>query len=144
MSQFPPGSDAKTNVPGLPPSGVGSATRSGAAGGGYSQVVPMEDLNLHLTGDFHAVTAAQNLCAAMLDASLLHGNQLRLDPLQITWRRCLDSNDRALRDIVIGLGGKPHGVPRESSFVITAALQQPLRSQFLQGVPAAWQNASAA
>ena len=93
----------------------------GAAGGGYSQVVPMEDMNLHLTGDFHAVTAAQNLCAAMIDASLLHGNPLRLDPLNITWRRCLDTNDRALRDIVLGLGGKANGVPRETGFDITAA-----------------------
>ena len=93
----------------------------GAAGGGYSQVVPMEDMNLHLTGDFHAVTAAQNLCAAMIDASLLHGNPLRLDTLNITWRRCLDTNDRALRDIVLGLGGKANGVPRETGFDITAA-----------------------
>ena len=95
--------------------------KGGAAGGGYSQVVPMEDMNLHLTGDFHAVTAAQNLCAAMIDASLLHGNPLRLDPLNITWRRCLDTNDRALRDIVLGLGGKANGVPRETGFDITAA-----------------------
>jgi formate--tetrahydrofolate ligase len=95
--------------------------KGGAAGGGYAQVVPMEDFNLHLTGDFHAVTAAQNLCAAMVDASLLHGNQLNLDPLNITWRRALDMNDRALREIVIGLGGRQNGHPRETGFDITAA-----------------------
>ena len=95
--------------------------KGGAAGGGYAQVVPMEDLNLHLTGDFHAVTAAQNLCAAMVDASLLHGNKLQLDPFRILWRRCLDVNDRALREIVIGLGGKANGYPRQSGFDITAA-----------------------
>jgi formate--tetrahydrofolate ligase len=95
--------------------------KGGAAGGGYAQVVPMEDLNLHLTGDFHAVTAAQNLCAAMIDASLLHGNRLKLDPFRITWRRCLDVNERALRNIVIGLGGRLNGHPRETGFDITAA-----------------------
>jgi formate--tetrahydrofolate ligase len=95
--------------------------KGGAAGGGYAQVVPMEDFNLHLTGDFHAVTAAHNLCAAMIDSSLLLGNPLNLDPFNITWRRCLDVNDRALRDIVIGLGGKLNGLPRETGFDITAA-----------------------
>jgi formate--tetrahydrofolate ligase len=97
--------------------------KGGAAGGGYAQVVPMEDFNLHLTGDFHAVTAAQNLCAAMIDASLLHGNPPNLDPLSITWRRALDVNDRALRDIVTGLGGKLNGIPRQTGFDITAACE---------------------
>lgn len=95
--------------------------KGGAAGGGYAQIVPMEDLNLHLTGDNHAVTAAHNLCAAFLDTSLLHGNPLGIDPYTVTWRRVLDVNDRALRDIIIGLGGKDNGVPRESGFDITAA-----------------------
>jgi formate--tetrahydrofolate ligase len=97
--------------------------KGGAAGGGYAQVVPMEDFNLHLTGDFHAVTAAQNLCAAMIDASLLHGNPLDLDPLSITWRRALDVNDRSLRQIVTGLGGRLNGAPRETGFDITAACE---------------------
>jgi formate--tetrahydrofolate ligase len=95
--------------------------KGGAAGGGYSQVVPMELLNLHLTGDTHAVTAAHNLCAAALDAHLFHGNPTRLDLSSITWRRVLDVNDRALRNVVIGLGGRLDGVPRESGFDITAA-----------------------
>jgi formyltetrahydrofolate synthetase len=95
--------------------------KGGAAGGGHAQVIPMEDLNLHLTGDFHAVTSAQNLCAAMIDASLLHGNKLNLDPFRFTWRRCLDINDRALRNVVIGLGGRLNGHPRETGFDITAA-----------------------
>jgi formyltetrahydrofolate synthetase len=97
--------------------------KGGAAGGGYSQVVPMEDLNLHLTGDFHAVTAAQNLCAAMIDASLYHGNPLELDPHSITWRRAMDINDRTLREMVIGLGGRLNGVPRQAGFDITAACE---------------------
>ncbi len=95
--------------------------KGGAAGGGYAQVIPMEDFNLHLTGDTHAVTAAHNLCAAFLDASIMHGNPLALDPLAVSWRRVLDINDRALRDIIVGLGGKENGVPRESGFDITAA-----------------------
>ena len=95
--------------------------KGGAAGGGYAQIVPMEDFNLHLTGDAHAVTAAHNLCAAFLDASLMHGNPLNIDPYAISWRRVLDVNDRALRQMVIGLGGKDNGVPRESGFDITAA-----------------------
>lgn len=95
--------------------------KGGAAGGGHSQVVPMELLNLHLTGDFHAVTAAHNLLAAMVDNHLYQGNALELDPNQITWRRVIDVNDRALRNIVIGLGGRADGVPRESGFDITAA-----------------------
>jgi formate--tetrahydrofolate ligase len=104
-----------------PSQGPTFGIKGGAAGGGYSQVVPMDDFNLHLTGDFHAVTAAQNLCAAMIDASYMHGNKLNLDPFNITWRRCIDTNDRALRDIVIGLGGKANGYPRETGFDITAA-----------------------
>jgi formate--tetrahydrofolate ligase len=95
--------------------------KGGGTGGGYAQVVPMEDINLHLNGDFHAVTAAHNLLAAALDASIFHGNPLNIDPQTITWPRALDVNDRELRRVVVGLGGKVHGVPRESEFVITAA-----------------------
>lgn len=95
--------------------------KGGAAGGGYSQVVPMEMLNLHLTGDMHAVTAAHNMCAAILDAHLYHGNASNLDMHNITWRRVLDINDRALRNIVVGLGTRLDGVPRQSGFDITAA-----------------------
>ena len=95
--------------------------KGGAAGGGYSQVIPMELLNLHLTGDFHAVTAAHNLLAAMVDNHLHHGNELDLAIDDITWRRVLDVNDRALRNIVVGLGGKVDGVPRQTGFDITAA-----------------------
>jgi formate--tetrahydrofolate ligase len=95
--------------------------KGGAAGGGYSQVVPMELLNLHLTGDMHAVTAAHNMCSAALDAHLYHGNTSGLDLYNITWRRVIDVNDRALRNIVTGLGGRLDGVPRETGFDITAA-----------------------
>jgi len=95
--------------------------KGGAAGGGYAQVVPMEDLNLHFTGDIHAVGAANNLLAAMLEAHLLHGNALGIDPLTVSWRRCVDINDRALRDIVVGLGGKANGYARQTGFDITAA-----------------------
>jgi formate--tetrahydrofolate ligase len=95
--------------------------KGGAAGGGYAQVVPMEDLNLHFTGDIHAIGAANNLLAAMLEAHLLHGNELQIDPLAVTWRRCVDINDRALRNIVVGLGGRANGYVRESGFDITAA-----------------------
>ena len=95
--------------------------KGGAAGGGYSQVVPMEVLNLHLTGDMHAVTAAHNLLAAMIDNHLFQGNALGLDLNNITWRRVLDVNDRALRNIIVGLGGKGDGVPRQTGFDITAA-----------------------
>jgi formate--tetrahydrofolate ligase len=95
--------------------------KGGAAGGGYSQVVPMELLNLHLTGDFHAVTAAHNLLSALVDNHLYHGNALDLAPHDITWRRVLDVNDRALRNIVVGLGSKQDGVPRQTGFDITAA-----------------------
>ena len=95
--------------------------KGGAAGGGYAQVVPMEDLNLHFTGDIHAVGAANNLLAAALEAHLLHGNKLGIDPLTIGWRRCIDMNDRALRQVVVGLGGRANGYPRETGFDITAA-----------------------
>ena len=95
--------------------------KGGAAGGGYAQVVPMEDINLHFTGDFHAITAAHNLLAAMVDNSLHQGNPLRLDPRRIVWGRALDVNERALRSIVLGLGGTANSVPRESFFIITAA-----------------------
>src|SRR5215211_2838116 len=95
--------------------------KGGAAGGGYAQVVPMEDLNLHFTGDIHAIGAANNLLAAMLEAHLLHGNQLGIDPLTVSWRRCVDINDRALRQIVVGLGGRTNGYVRQTGFDITAA-----------------------
>ena len=95
--------------------------KGGAAGAGYAQVVPMEDLNLHFTGDIHAIGAANNLLAAMLEASILHGNPLGIDPLAISWRRCMDMNDRALRNIVVGLGGRANGYVRETGFDITAA-----------------------
>ena len=95
--------------------------KGGAAGGGWAQVVPMEELNLHFTGDIHAIGAANNLLAAMLDASILHGNPHKLDALRITWKRSVDINDRALRQITIGLGGRPNGYPRETGFDITAA-----------------------
>jgi len=95
--------------------------KGGAAGGGYAQVVPMEDLNLHFTGDIHAIGAANNLLAAILEAHILHGNALGIDPLSIGWRRCVDVNDRALRDVVIGLGGTANGYPRQTGFDITAA-----------------------
>ena len=95
--------------------------KGGATGGGHSQVVPMEDINLHFTGDLHAISAAHNLISACLDNHLNHGNELDIDITQITWKRALDMNDRALRNIVLGLGGKLNGVPRESSFQITVA-----------------------
>ncbi len=96
-------------------------TKGGAAGGGYSQVVPMEDINLHFTGDIHAIGAAHNLLAAMIDNHIKHGNELDIDPVKIYWKRAVDINDRALRNVVIGLGGTAHGVPRESGFMITVA-----------------------
>ena len=95
--------------------------KGGAAGGGYAQVVPMEDINLHFTGDFHAIGAANNLLAAMLDAHIHNGNQLGIDVRKITWKRVVDMNDRQLRNIVDGLGGKANGVPREDGFDITVA-----------------------
>ncbi len=95
--------------------------KGGAAGGGYAQVVPMEDLNLHFTGDFHAITSANNLLAALLDNHIQQGNQLCIDTRQILWKRCLDMNDRVLRNVVVGLGAKPDGFVREDHFVITVA-----------------------
>lgn len=95
--------------------------KGGAAGGGYSQIVPMEDINLHFTGDMHAITAANNLLAAMIDNHIQKGNILDIDVTNIVWKRCLDMNDRALRDVVIGLGGKVNGVPRQDGFMITVA-----------------------
>ena len=95
--------------------------KGGAAGGGYAQVVPMEDLNLHFTGDFHAITSANNLLAAMLDNHIQQGNALKIDPRQVIWKRCLDMNDRNLRNIVVGLGSKMDGMVREDHFVITVA-----------------------
>ncbi|MBQ4426403.1 MAG: formate--tetrahydrofolate ligase [Oscillospiraceae bacterium] len=95
--------------------------KGGAAGGGYAQVVPMEDINLHFTGDFHAIGAANNLLAAMLDNHIQQGNALGIDPRKITWKRCVDMNDRQLRFVVDGLGGKPNGTPREDGFDITVA-----------------------
>ncbi|MBQ3123062.1 MAG: formate--tetrahydrofolate ligase, partial [Firmicutes bacterium] len=95
--------------------------KGGAAGGGYAQVVPMEDINLHFTGDFHAIGAANNLIAAMLDNHIQQGNSLNIDPRKITWKRCVDMNDRQLRFVVDGLGGKVNGTPREDGFDITVA-----------------------
>lgn len=95
--------------------------KGGAAGGGYAQVVPMEDINLHFTGDFHAIGAANNLLAAMIDNHIYQGNELNIDPRRITWRRCVDMNDRQLRFVVDGLGGKANGVPREDGYDITVA-----------------------
>ena len=95
--------------------------KGGAAGGGYAQVVPMEDINLHFTGDIHAMTAANNLLSAMIDNHLQQGNELNIDPRRIVWKRAMDMNDRALRNIVVGMGGKPNGVPREDGFQITVA-----------------------
>ena len=95
--------------------------KGGAAGGGYSQVVPMEDINLHFTGDMHAITAANNLLCAMIDNHLQQGNTLSIDPRRILFKRCMDMNDRALRQVVVGLGGKPNGMPREDGFQITVA-----------------------
>ncbi len=95
--------------------------KGGAAGGGYAQVLPMEDINLHFTGDMHAITSANNLCCAMLDNHMQQGNPLGIDPRRILIKRCLDMNDRALRNIIVGLGGKINGVPREDNFIITVA-----------------------
>ena len=95
--------------------------KGGAAGGGYAQVVPMEDINLHFTGDMHAITAANNLLSAAIDNHIHQGNALNIDPGRITWKRCLDMNDRALRQVVVGLGGRTNGLPREDGFMITVA-----------------------
>lgn len=104
-----------------PSLGPSFGVKGGAAGGGHSQVVPMEDINLHFTGDFHAITTANNLIAALLDNHLQQGNALNIDPRRVMWKRVLDMNDRALRNLVIGLGGKPNGVPRQDGFDITVA-----------------------
>ncbi len=106
-----------------PSKGPTFGIKGGATGGGYSQVLPMENINLHFTGDAHAVESAHNLLAAAVDSSILHGNKLNIDPLSITWRRCVDVSDRALRDIIIGLGGKANGYPRESGYDITVATE---------------------
>ena len=95
--------------------------KGGATGGGYAQVLPMEQINLHFTGDLHAITSANNLLAAMVDNHIQQGNALGIDPRRVTWRRCMDVNDRQLRQIVSGLGGKGNGMPREDGFDITAA-----------------------
>lgn len=101
--------------------------KGGAAGGGHAQVIPMEDINLHFTGDFPAIAAANNLLATMIDNHIFHGNALGIDPRRVTWRRVLDVNDRALRDIVTGLGGINNGLPRETGFDIVPAITSPLR-----------------
>ena len=95
--------------------------KGGAAGGGYSQVVPMEDINLHFTGDMHAITAANNLLSAAIDNHIHQGNALRIDQRKISWKRCIDMNDRALREVIVGLGGKVNGFPRQDGFMITVA-----------------------
>src|SRR5487761_2726340 len=104
-----------------PSLGPSFGMKGGAAGGGYAQVVPMDQINLHFTGDFHAITSANNLLAAMIDNHIYHGNALGIDPRRISWRRCLDMNDRALRSIVNSLGGVANGYPREDGFDITVA-----------------------
>ena len=104
-----------------PSLGPSFGVKGGAAGGGYSQVVPMEDINLHFTGDFHAITTANNLISALLDNHIQQGNKLGIDPRRIVWKRVLDMNDRALRNVVVGLGGKPNGMPREDHFDISVA-----------------------
>ena len=104
-----------------PSMGPVMGVKGGAAGGGYAQVVPMEDINLHFTGDMHAITAANNLLSAAIDNHIHQGNALRIDVRRITWKRCLDMNDRALREVVVGLGGKVNGFPREDGFMITVA-----------------------
>jgi formate--tetrahydrofolate ligase len=104
-----------------PSLGPSFGIKGGAAGGGYAQVVPMADINLHFTGDFHAITTAHNLISALIDNHIHHGNQLQIDPRNIVWKRVIDMNDRALRNVVVGLGGRPNGMPREDGFDITVA-----------------------
>ena len=104
-----------------PSLGPSFGIKGGAAGGGYAQVMPMEDINLHFTGDFHAITSAHNLLSAMVDNHLTHGNALGLDPNRVVWKRVMDMNDRALREIIVGLGGVANGVVRQSGFDITVA-----------------------
>ena len=115
-----------------PSLGPNFGIKGGAAGGGYAQVVPMEDINLHFTGDFHAITTAHNLISAMLDNHIHQGNALDIDPRRVVWTRVLDMNDRALRQVVVGLGGKPDGVPREAGFDITVASE--IMAIFLLGI----------
>src|SRR6267143_1178520 len=110
-------------------------TKGGATGGGQAQILPMEDINLHFTGDIHAVGAANNLIAAVLDAHIFHGNELNIDPTRVQFARCLDMNDRQLRNIVTGLGGPKHGVPREDGFVITAASEVMAILCLAEGIP---------
>src|SRR6266513_2246041 len=110
-------------------------TKGGATGGGRSQVLPMEEINLHFTGDIHAVGAANNLVAAILDAHIFHGNELNIDPTRVLFPRCLDMNDRQLRNIVTGLGGPKHGVPREDGFIITAASEVMAILCLAEGIP---------
>ena len=95
--------------------------KGGATGGGYSQILPTDRINLHFTGDFHAITSANNLLSAVIDNHIYQGNDLNIDPRRVLWRRVIDMNDRSLRHIVLGLGGKPHGIPREGGFDISAA-----------------------
>jgi formate--tetrahydrofolate ligase len=138
MTPTPPGEGKTTTLVGLtqglghigkrsvaclrePSLGPVFGVKGGAAGGGYAQVVPMEDLNLHFTGDIHAISAANNLLAALIDSSIHHGNETGLDPLRISWRRAIDMNDRALRNNIVALGGTANGYPRETGFDITAA-----------------------
>src|SRR4051812_17815497 len=118
-----PGAIGRKPVAGLrePSLGPVLGIKGGAAGGGMTQVVPMEDLNLHFTGDIHAIGAANNLLAAMLDASILHGNPHKIDALRVDWRRALDTNDRALRQVTVGLGGRADGHPPPAGVGITAA-----------------------
>lgn len=104
-----------------PSQGPVMGIKGGAAGGGYAQIVPMEDINLHFTGDFHAISAATNTLAALIDNHIHQGNRLGIDPRRVTWQRCVDVNDRSLREVTTGLGGPAHGVPRETGFTITAA-----------------------
>ncbi|MBS3768168.1 MAG: formate--tetrahydrofolate ligase [Candidatus Cloacimonetes bacterium] len=104
-----------------PSLGPTMGVKGGAAGGGYAQVIPMEDINLHFTGDIHAIGIAHNLLSAAIDNHIKQGNELNIDPTRITWPRVVDMNDRALRDIVVGLGGTGNGEPREDGFIITVA-----------------------
>lgn len=113
----------KTSITAIrePSLGPSFGVKGGAAGGGYAQVVPMEDINLHFTGDFHAITTSHNLISALLDNHIQQGNELQIDPRRIVWKRVMDMNDRALRNVVVGLGGKPDGMPRQDGFDITVA-----------------------
>src|SRR5205807_2620562 len=120
---------------GEPALGPVFGTEGGATGGGRAQVLPMEEINLHFTGDIHAVGAANNLIAAILDAHIFHGNEIDIDPTRVLFPRCLDMNDRQLRNIVTGLGGPKHGVPREDGFIITAASEVMAILCLAEGIP---------